>query len=85
MTTCPRCNKETGEGPDGSSVYCLDCVMDLRHELDAIKGKKLAEAHVKWLLNLVEPLLVSSMAHGFKHGIEYEQERQAGIEYEQER
>jgi hypothetical protein len=30
----------------------------------------MAEAHVEWFLNMIKPLLVEHMMHGYKHGYE---------------
>ncbi len=37
-------------------------------------GKKLAEDHVDWFLNIIRPLLIEHFVHGFKHGAEYPEE-----------
>jgi len=31
-------------------------------------AKKLSEAHVNWFLEMIRPLLIEHMIHGFKHG-----------------
>jgi len=36
-------------------------------------GLILAKAHVEWFLSALRPLLIDHMAHGFKHGVEYQQ------------
>ena len=33
-------------------------------------SKKMAEAHVDWFLNMIRPLLIEHMVHGYKHGYE---------------
>jgi len=34
-------------------------------------AKDLAESHVEWFLEIIRPLLIEHMIHGFKHGMEY--------------
>ena len=34
-------------------------------------AKDLAEAHVEWFLEMIKPLLIEHMIHGFKHGMEF--------------
>ena len=34
-------------------------------------AKTIAEAHVEWFLEMIKPLLIEHMIHGFKHGMEY--------------
>jgi len=31
--------------------------------------KKLSADHVDWFLEIIRPLLISNMIHGFKHGL----------------
>jgi len=33
-------------------------------------SRKMAEAHVDWFLQMVRPLLIEHMMHGYKHGFE---------------
>lgn len=33
-------------------------------------SRKMAEDHVEWFLNMIKPLLVEHMMHGYKHGFE---------------
>jgi len=37
-------------------------------------AKRMAEEHVEWFLEIIKPLLITHMIHGFKHGQEFEQE-----------
>ena len=39
-------------------------------------AERIAKEHVNWFLDLIRPLLISHLAHGFKHGQEFEQEAQ---------
>lgn len=34
-------------------------------------AKIIAEQHVTWLLELLKPLLITHMVHGFKHGQDF--------------
>jgi hypothetical protein len=33
-------------------------------------SRKMSEAHVDWFLQMVRPLLIEHMIHGYKHGFE---------------
>jgi len=44
------------------------------------EAKEMAEAHVEWFLEMLRPLLIEHMIHGFKHGIEYANSVQEGEE-----
>ena len=33
-------------------------------------SRKMAEAHVEWFLNMIKPIFVEHMMHGYKHGYE---------------
>jgi len=35
-------------------------------------SRDLAEQHVSWFLEMMRPLLIEHMMHGFKHGQEFE-------------
>ena len=43
-------------------------INDFAHS--SIEAKKLAEAHVNWLLETLKPILISQFVHGYKHGME---------------
>ena len=34
------------------------------------KRKKLAQAHVDWILRVIRPLMIEEFIHGYKHGAE---------------
>ena len=38
-------------------------------------SRDLAEAHVEWFLSAIRPLLIDFFNHGFKHGVEWAEER----------
>ena len=33
-------------------------------------SKEMAEKHVEWFLNIIKPIIIEHMIHGYKHGFE---------------
>jgi hypothetical protein len=33
-------------------------------------SKEMAEKHVDWFLNIIRPIIIEHMVHGYKHGFE---------------
>jgi len=47
-------------------------------------AKDLAENHINWFLDMIRPLLIEHMIHGFKHGMEYAENRKEVIKETEE-